>query len=170
MLKKIICLLPLCVAVVSSDSLAASSARMLGANKAVAGDIKTVAVAPKKQNTAMVAKVANMPKKQNNATVAKVADTSAAKVSDSARLPSIGSKIKLVSPIGTSGTGSNAGSAAQRVDTITNVVERGEGPYVEDISIDKNNLVVQKNKLIQAPVRDARGNDLRDTAEIWIVK
>lgn len=167
-------LLLLFVACLSTDVIAAPSAKILGNNKNVnISDTKAIT-----------------QKNQNNAIVAKTAKVSATKanITNSSRLPSVVSvkpKVNNIKQVTSSNITTikpnkedNSASTIQRIEalesrnekTITDVVEIGSGSYVADIKVDGKNLVIKKTRLLQAPIRNKNGDDLNDTAEIWIIK
>ena len=185
MLKKLVCLLSFCIAILSNDAFAAPSVRVLGKSKAASNETQTaVASAPKKQTNTRVAKVAKTPSSRQN--------TAKTNLTNSSRLPSIGlvkQKTTNTNQNNSSGTsspkpdtgGSTGGdytATLQRLDAleektekaITDIVENESGTYVSDVAVDGNSLVVTKTSLLNAPVRDKQGNDLESTAEIWIIK
>ena len=59
---------------------------------------------------------------------------------------------------------------SQSANTVTDVVEYGSGPYVNEVTKEGNKLNVTKTNLLYAPVRNASGTTVSGNAEIWIIK
>ena len=181
MIKRLICLLSVCVFGVVTNVVAAPSAKILGNNKSNISNARTSSVAPKKQNNAVVAKVAKpqvSTTKTNTKNSARLPSMVSVKTKANNVKPVTSSNITTIKPGNNGSSVSDSSSIVQRLEalesknekSITDVVENESGSYVSDIKIDGNNLVIEKTRLLQAPIRNKNGDDLNDTAEIWIIK
>ena len=181
MLKKLIYLLPFFVAVFSFNAVAASSIGLLGGkSKPNVNVAKTATITPKNQPA----------KKHNVARIAKDLESPNLKKlssDDADRFPTIIKTISKPSTINTNvapkpvvgdASENSFNSLVQRVEvlesqsanTVTDVVEYGSGPYVNEVTKEGNKLNVTKTNLLYAPVRNASGTTVSGNAEIWIIK
>ena len=187
MFKTIVCLLALCIVGLSWNANAAPSVKMFSGDKAVVGDTKGVSGATKKQNNVTVAKVSKTPSsKANKSNFGGSSSIITAKPKSNSNITTTGTSSGLVNvkpggtgSIGNGGNGNKTDSViwrrlealeAQSAKVITDVVEKKSGSYVRNVEIDGNNLLIEKTNLLNAPIRDINGNDLNNTAEIWIIK